>query len=232
MTIAEWVSPDDLKSSTSDLAPRAATLASRILFNLTGRIYGGEKSVIETYVSSTGNYQDSLRDLSLVRYGIGTICRTTPYRIGVEGNQRIPLRMRPVRSVESVIPTPLGVAVDPSSYWVESSTYLALDATVPVTAGLTVEYTYGTNPPSDGVEAARALADELVMLFNDDNQCRLKNVTSYSRQGVNFEIEDAKSILTDGRTGIPEVDLFVASVNPTRARLRSRVYSPDAHQAR
>ncbi len=233
MTITPWVSADDLENSTSDLAPQAAKLASRILFTLTGRIYGGEKTVTETYLASA-NSCDALKAETLVAYGIGTLCRVSPYRIGLRGEQRIPLRRRPVRAIISVRNAVSGEPYSPASFDVTHSSYLVGSACAGLVSGLVVEYRYGTPPPEDGVEAARALADELVKLFGDDpnSECRLKNVSSFSRNGVNFEIEDARTILTDGRTGLPEVDLFVASVNPTKARLRSRVLSPDAHIAR
>jgi hypothetical protein len=234
VTIEPWVSADDLERSDSDLAPTAARLASRILFSLTGRIYSGEKTATETYVSPSSPY-DQLKLLTMTRYGIGAGCfRVSPFRIGTHGEMRIPLRRRPVQAVQSVVVTPTGAVVDPSEYEVTSQAYLTVSAAVPVMSSLTVEYVYGLTPPEDGVEAARALADELVMLFGggEGDDCRLKNVTSFSRNGVNYEIEDARTILTDGRTGIPEVDLFVASVNPKRAQMRSRVLSPDAHTVR
>lgn len=234
MTTAEWVSREDLKNWESDLAPAATRLASRILFNLTGRIYGGEKTCTEVYYPRSQALGDSLRALTLQRYGIGVCCSPFPYRLEITGDVRIPLRRRPVRAIDGLEVVQTGELVPSSEYWISDSTYLTVTGNVPVMSGLSVSYVYGTNPPEDGVEAARALADELIILFGDGPgaECRLKNVTSFSRQGVNYEIEDARTILTDGRTGIPEVDLFVASVNPTRARMRSRVLSPDAHMPR
>lgn len=234
MAIELWVEPEDLQNGTSDLAPSAARLASRILFSLTGRIYGGEKTVIEAYYPQSSSFENDLRTLTLQRYGIGIAQRTFPYRLSVTGDVRIPLRRRPIRRIDSLQVISTGDYVNETAFWVSDSTYLTLIPSVPAMSGLAVEYTYGTNPPEDGVEAARALADELVMLFGggDSAECRLKNVTSFTRQGVDYEIEDARTILTDGRTGIPEVDLFVSSVNPTRARLRSKIISPDSHLPR
>jgi hypothetical protein len=234
VTIEPWVSADDLNRSDSDLAPAAARLASRILFSLTGRIYGGEKTVTETYVPPLAQY-DVLKQVTLAQYGIGSGCYSVAaFRIGIDGKMRIPLRRRPVRDVVTLTVTQSAVEIDPADYSVSDSSYLTISPNVPSTVGLTVEYIYGTNPPEDGKFAAKSLADELVMLFGggEGDDCRLKNVTSMTRQGVNIEIEDARTIMIDGRTGIPEVDLFVASVNPKRALLRSRVISPDAHYSR
>jgi hypothetical protein len=149
-----------------------------------------------------------------------------------------------VRAIDGLEVVPTGEMVTPDQYWISDSTYLTVKTSVPVMSGLSVTYVYGTNPPADGVDAARTLADEFVLLFGggSDAECRLKNVTSFSRQGVSFEIEDAPRIIGDGRTGIPEVDLFVESVNPSRrgrsgasanrALMRSRVLSPDSHMPR
>lgn len=234
MTIADWVEVTDLQNSTSPLAPSAVRMASRVLFGLTGRVYGGQKTATEVYYPRSQALGDSLRTLTLQRYGIGVACSPFPYQLEITGDVRIPLRRRPVRAITSLQVVTTGEIVDPEQYWISDSTYLTVTPNVPVVTGLAVEYVYGTNPPEDGKDAARALADEFVILFGggDGAECRLKNVTSFSRQGVNYEIEDSRTIFTDGRTGVPEVDLFVASVNPTRARLRSKVLSPDAHMPR
>lgn len=234
MTIANWVDPADLENSTSPLAESAVRIASRVLFGLTGRIYGGEKTITEVYYPRSQALGDSLRALTLQRYGIGVSCSPFPYRLEVTGDVRVPLRRRPVREIQALEVVSTGETVAPDQYWPSDSTYLTVKTGVPVMSGLSVTYVYGTNPPADGIDAARSLADEFVLLFGGgpDAECRLRNVTSFTRQGVSFEIDDARSIFTDGRTGVPEVDLFVASVNPTRARLRSRVLSPDAHMPR
>jgi hypothetical protein len=165
VTIELWVQPEELENSTSDLAPAAARLASRILFSLTGRIYGGEKTITEVYYPQSVAFDDSLRTLTLQRYGIGIARRSFPYRSGVTGDVRIPLRGRPVREIQSLEIVATGEFVDPSEYWISDSSFLSLTPSVPVMSGLSVEYTYGTNPPSDGRDAAAALADELVKLF-------------------------------------------------------------------
>lgn len=234
MAITEWCSPDDLQNAASPLAPSAVRVASRILYALTGRIYAGEKTVTETYLPAMAA-ADPLLTYTLAQYGIGTIHGMSPMRVGLSGQIRIPLRRRPVTqilSVQTAVPNQVPTIIAPASYELTQSTYLTLLPTAPVLVGLTVEYSYGQDPPPDGVDAAVSLADELIMLFSgveDSQDTRLKGVTSFTRNGVAIEIEDARTILTDGRTGIPQVDLFVASVNPTRAKMRSRVVSPDAH---
>jgi hypothetical protein len=48
-----------------------------------------------------------------------------------------------------------------------------------------------------------------------------------TRQGVSFQMFDPQMFINQGRTGIYEVDVFIASVNPGRASKRARVFSPD-----
>jgi hypothetical protein len=43
---------------------------------------------------------------------------------------------------------------------------------------------------------------------------------------------DPSEVLGDGVTGVPEVDLWIRSVNPKRLASRSRVYSPDIRTPR
>jgi hypothetical protein len=50
-------------------------------------------------------------------------------------------------------------------------------------------------------------------------------VTSISRQGVTMEL--ASGLFDQGLTGIREVDVYIASVNPNRLKVPSRVWSPD-----
>jgi hypothetical protein len=91
-----------------------------------------------------------------------------------------------------------------------------------------VTYGYGVNPPQAGVDAAVALAEQFVLATTDPGACELpQRVTSVSRQGVDVTLLDPQEFLTDGRTGLYSVDLFLAAENPGgRARVPSAVWSP------
>lgn len=97
-----------------------------------------------------------------------------------------------------------------------------------------VTYTYGADPPAGGVHAAARLGCELALACNPEavaaGQCRLPmNVSSVVRQGVSMEfgvVLDPTALFTDGRTGLPEVDLWVASVNHGRRQRRGTVMIP------
>lgn len=99
----------------------------------------------------------------------------------------------------------------------------------------TVEYQRGLPVPEAGRWASGLLACEFIKLCNPATagECRLPdNVRSVAREGVTLELEPfivggADGPVEFGRTGIPEVDLWIQSVNPYKLRSRSRVYSPD-----
>ena len=58
-----------------------------------------------------------------------------------------------------------------------------------------------------------------------------ERVTSVSRQGMSWTLLDPQDFLESGRTGIYEIDLMLASLNPARALARPRVFSPDLPRA-
>lgn len=81
-----------------------------------------------------------------------------------------------------------------------------------------VTYEYGALPPIGGVRSAASLACQLIMSCQPeairDGRCRLpKRITTITRQGITLAILDPLSLFNDGLTGLPEVDLWVASVN-------------------
>lgn len=229
MMLVDWVSPDDLENSTDELAPTAASAASLILWSLTGRRYGGRHTVTEVYEPDHGSCS-SVRELSLLVAGIAPSSSAQAYRRGPRNELYIPLTHRPARELLSVVSLGTGATVPHTSAWIVNRAYLALSQGVPTQGGVEVTYIAGANPPAGGAQAARALADELVSLFNNCDDCRLKNVTSISRQGVSIEVENAHSVLDEGRTGIPEVDTFLFAVNPSRSKTPARVFSPDAYR--
>lgn len=114
------------------------------------------------------------------------------------------------------------------------------EMSLPATQAGTFEVTYlrGKPVPEYGLWAAGLLACELIKACapaGDDCGCKLPtNVQSVVREGVSIDMEafvlgaggDA------GRTGIPEVDLWLKMVNPYNSPTRSRAYSPDRRPPR
>jgi hypothetical protein len=90
-----------------------------------------------------------------------------------------------------------------------------------------IELEHGLAVPQAGRTAAARLATELVKSCIGD-ECRLpERVTSITRQGVSMTLIDPQDFLTQGRTGLTEVDLFLSAVNPNGLARRGTAWSPE-----
>lgn len=95
-----------------------------------------------------------------------------------------------------------------------------------------ITYQFGRPPPAGGRDAAIALAFELGREQTGDSNCRLpSNVVSITRQGVTYEMQAATEFQALLRTGVPEVDRWLAAVNPNSRPQSARVWSPDIPSA-
>jgi len=95
-------------------------------------------------------------------------------------------------------------------------------------AAVFIAYTYGFTPPAGGVRAVVALAVEVAKQAAGDTSCRLpRRVVSVTRQGVSMAFVDPMRFLKDRLTGLPDVDLWIVSVNPYRRPERAQIWSPD-----
>lgn len=95
--------------------------------------------------------------------------------------------------------------------------------------GFQIEYKRGEAIPDRVQKATERLACEWAKACAGDSSCALpKRLKSLTRQGIEVSVEEAS---TDDpkriRTGIPEVDIIVASENPYGRPMRSLVWSPD-----
>ncbi|MCK9901285.1 hypothetical protein MXD63_14505 [Frankia sp. Cpl3] len=92
---------------------------------------------------------------------------------------------------------------------------------------------HGAEPPALGVSAASRLAAELAKERTPGATTALpRRLTNITRQGVSMTLVDPATYLDQGRTGVPEVDRFIAAVNPSRQRARPAVFSPDLPRRR
>lgn len=92
-----------------------------------------------------------------------------------------------------------------------------------------VAFKGGGLPPIGGTIAAASLACEIGKAIGvidlEDSPCRLpKRVTSITRQGVSVAVLDPLTLFQEGRTGLAEVDMWVASVQQGRARRRATIF--------
>lgn len=89
-----------------------------------------------------------------------------------------------------------------------------------------VDYTRGIPWPVGGRRAVGALACEFARLCSGDKRCRIPaNVVSVTRDGVSYDL-DPTTYYENGLTSLPEVDLFVSSVNPKHIARPFGVYTP------
>lgn len=90
-----------------------------------------------------------------------------------------------------------------------------------------IELAYGTAPPTSGQLAVSKFACEIQKACDGDSECKLPaRVTTVARQGVTFTVLDPQDFLTDGRTGLLEVDFFLKAVNPNGLQRRASAWSP------
>lgn len=189
-------------------------VSSLVLYELTGRRWPGE---CQEVVYPTGR---ECMDWLAGRY--------SPKRRGFK------LPGYPVTSIEEVVID--GETVDPDLYRVDDQRWLIYIPPVPYSAGdrqnwptvnnerlalgsdgtWSIDYFYGNGPPPGGREMAASLGCELAKSCSSDSEgeCRLpQRVTSIARQGVSMAILDPLTLFSDGLTGLPEVDMWVAAMN-------------------
>lgn len=241
MPLAPWITEDDLPADRPALpgGPEEwaglADLATGVLFALSGSRWAGEVQRVVEIVAVGGprwhhldHGGDFWWDGSWGAHVLGGEvynhdCCSSPLTV------RLP--HAPVRTVERV---EIGGTVrDAASYrlrdgrWLEELTGSGWPTCDP---GVVVTYNAGTDPPGAGREAAATLLLHLAYGRVGDPRCRLPgNTTAISRQGITQSFTPAAEIIAAGRTGLTEVDLWLASVNPTNRRHRPSSWSPDTH---
>jgi hypothetical protein len=142
---------------------------------------------------------------------------------------RIRLRGSPVKRIVDVWAD--GKHLDPADYvLLDQGTLGFLGSSACCASCVMVTYLYGSLPPG-GEQAAVKLADELIAAAEGEDCDLPQRVTSVSRQGVSWTLLDPQEFLRDRRTGIYEIDLLLAAINPAKALLRPRVFSPDLPRA-
>ena len=93
-----------------------------------------------------------------------------------------------------------------------------------------VTYEWGQPVQEFGKQAAAQLAAELWRASpSNQGECRLPSkVTRIVRQGIEMDrVVPMAELLRSGATGLALVDAYIAMTNPTGARMRSAVFSPD-----
>lgn len=247
-------STDALDSINADARATVEQMASDLLWNWTGRVYGacpveyrpcrencgqGGFSSGEWAVALGGDSSPwapvltggKWSNVSCGRCGDSCGCSSTPAL-------RLPW---PVSSIEEVVVD--GELLYPSDYRLDSHSLLQrldgrgwpacqnldLPSTEPGT--WRINYLWGLPVPEGGLVAAGVLASEMAMALCNDSACKLpQRIQSVTRQGITVTMLDAFEDVNEGRTGIWLVDAWVASV--TRPKRGGRVFSVDVPQKR
>lgn len=217
-----WLTAAETIAPAGPFTAAAVENASYLLYTLSGRKYGGVRTTTEAYTSNLAT------DLSLRPHVISGNVYNLPTNTPAMRN--LYLRESPVRSIISI--EQAGTTFDPATYSLRNNRYVIRANGLPWVLDpineLTVSYTYGMNPPESGKRAAIRLANEYILLYSGSPDCALpERIQSVTRQGISYTLVDPQDFLREGKIGIPEIDLFLASTNPTGAKNKAKVFSVD-----
>lgn len=134
----------------------------------------------------------------------------------------------PVGEVLTV--TVAGVTLDESAYQLEGDRLYRVDGeswpdqdmnSPSGSAGTwSVTYTRGV-PVPEGVGALVGILTKEFLDACGGGKCRLpRRVQSMTRNNVSYQMVDPTDIYRSGKTGIPEIDIWLAAVNPTALQQR------------
>lgn len=217
-----WLNNSDTADPSGPYTDLAVQQASWILYKLTAEKYPGIGTSTDVFTSE--NYVDMSLTPTVINGQVTNIPRF------VSGLRNLRLRQSPVLSVQSVVWH--GEVMDPSTYTLRNSAYLVRANAIPWVFDpvneMVITYTHGVAVPMAGKRAAIRLANEMIYALNDDPACTLpERISSITRQGETFTVLDPQTFLLNGKTGIYEIDLFLAAANPDKAKKKPKVFSPD-----
>lgn len=234
MANALWVTPDELSDDIADLpeAQIACEAASQLLWSLSGRKFNGVTTTTERYCLAPapsgliilGSHAGLLATTN------AEVITTSVIRPEDLKRSRISLRGKSVRRIVDIY-TEEGERVNPDRYTLWDSSFVEFSARI--TSDLYITYEYGGTIPALGRMAAKTLATQFTYLWSGrEDECTLPDrVTNVTRQDVSWVLLDQQDFISELRTGVYAVDLFLKSVNPYGARLKSKVFSPDVPRA-
>lgn len=246
---ADWITGDEVFDCgpcvTDDpdhaLADEMAEVASRVLWNLSGRRWPGVCSaVVRPCRRSTGWNPPSWWERTWQpSWGWCSCGAPSVTECGCGSESEITLGGTPIVAVSEVRVD--GVALAASAYRVDDFRRLVrIDGSGwPCCQDLTadpasedntfqVTFTYGAAPPLAGEMAAKRLACEMYRACaNPDGDCELpERIRSIVRNGMEVGFIDPMEFLAEGKTGIYSVDVWLESER-YGARTGAVVASPD-----
>lgn len=251
-----WVSVEEVAmccsaevGSNVDLFEMAATSASQLLYELSGRQFVGlcerlvrpcEPSACGMQVLSRGHIVDEWSGWWAGEFWEPAICDCAAV-------SRVRLPNYPVREIVEVKID--GVVIAESEYRLDRWQFLTRMADVEGNRQLwpscqrldlddteegtfSVSYLHGVNVPQPGKDAAAQLACEIYKSCPGNEgvgTCALpKNATRVTKQGITIELGALRFDRRKGwDTGMKLVDAFLSAYNPQGKRRRPAIWSPD-----
>lgn len=232
--MVSWITAASLFEPEHPYAEIAAARASGILYNLSGEKFQGIHRTTEVISKPTlpsGRYGPQLIGGQMYNLPVRD-CNSVQYNDNSCFVREMRLRHGPVHEVYSL--TADGKEIPLDTFTIRNKSYLVKNGRNAYwdfcsTHEFVVKYKYGANPPPAGVDAAIDLANEFLLAIDGDERCRLpERISSISRQGVSIHVSDPQEYLNDGRTGIYSVDMFLRAYNPSKAKKKSKVFTPNA----
>lgn len=246
---SNWATADDLRGPCAGASPDdielALSAATSVLFALTRFRWPG---ACDDVVRPCGERRSAQRvtwgwNTLGPEYGWWCTCNRSA-NCGCSTLSQIPLGAYPIVDVTEVKID--GDIVDPVEYRVDDYRWLVgldrldngqrrrwpccqdIGASSDEEDTFEVSFSYGVAPPPVAVTHAATLACELLTSQNPDADCRLpERVTSITRQGVSLAVIDPLTLFDDGRTGLPEVDLWLGSLNYGDKMRNAQVVVPE-----
>lgn len=234
VTSADAVAPCNVYDIDTALLDETMLFASEVLFDLTHRRYAGVcvdvvRPVASWRADEGARWWPDGTFSGRSRWGWCSCNRSKAFGCSTVPEVRLPGSPVRVGTVEVVVD---GVSlVEDTDYRVDDGNRLVRidgegwpccqDLSLATTEDGTweVSYHYGVDPPQGGLTAAAVLGCQLYLAVPGasgvkDRQSELpKRVTSIVRQGVTLAVIDPLKMFDEGKTGIPIVDLWIASAN-------------------
>ena len=221
-----WAGVNDLPENRPDV-PEAdyedlLWQASETLYAFSGRQFGGPCESAAVVPARHGRLDPDVFAASQVA---GSSARVWAAR----RDDAVLLPGAPVTAVTSVV----DAAGEPLEGWDPVLPVGRVHFTGDWPAGAVITYTHGLAPPIGGKRSAVLLAVEIAKAWVGDRNCKLpRRIESVAREGVTVSLLNTFQSLDQQKTGLWEVDAWLASCNPHRLIGRPTVWSPDRPRAR
>lgn len=220
----------DLTHISETIRGYARTLASEVLFELTGRRWPGRCAVTEERPCGphlTGCCECGM--LRSVRLSNGPVHRDS-ITVTLDGEVVPDAEVGLVRDREVIFLR--ATANDAPRFW-PCCQRLDLPLTEVGTYG--IEYEYGNLPPEGSIIPTTMLARDYALACGSGGSCAAceipDNVQNLVRQGVALTMPDPRSLLTDGFTGVGVTDAWLASLRYGVKHRRATATRPGSKQA-